>query len=105
MPDHLRVNTTHVRELADRQAKAAQQVLVALAAAQGVGTSMWANHGVVCGLSNTAVIDAELARAAACASMNTASENLSQKLRTAASRYDQTDARSADKLNNKMHPR
>ena len=105
MSDYLRVNTAHVRELAEQQGKAAQQVLEALAAAQGVGTSMWANHGMVCATSNTAVLLAEQARAMACANINTVSTSLSQKLGIAASRYDGTDTQSAGKLDKEMHPR
>ncbi len=105
MSNYLRVNTAHVRELADHQAKAAQQVLAARAAANGVSASMWANHGMVCVLSNTAVMEAERAREAACAGMNATSTSLSEKLGVAASRYDEQDAQSAGKLEKEMHPR
>ncbi|TMS50084.1 ESX-1 secretion-associated protein [Mycobacterium sp. DBP42] len=105
MPDFLKVNTSHVLDLAELQGKAAQQLLTAAAAAQGVGTSMMVNHGLVCTTSNTAVLMAEQARAAACAKLNSVSTGLSTKLTTAASRYDQTDAQAAGKLGKEMRPR
>lgn len=105
MSGFLKVNTSHVMELAELQGKAAQQVLAAAAAAQGVGTSMMANHGMVCMTSNSAVLMAEQARAAACARLNSVSTSLSTKLTTAASRYDQTDAQCGGKLSKEMHPR
>lgn len=105
MSGFLKVNTSHVLELAELQEKAAQQFLTAAAAAQGVGASMMVNHGPVCLTSNSAVLVAEQARAAACAKLNSVSSSLSTKLTTAASRYDQTDAQCAGKLGTEMHPR
>ncbi|MDH6198204.1 hypothetical protein M2272_004863 [Mycobacterium frederiksbergense] len=105
MSGELRVNTSHVRELAQRQGTAAQQVQSAAATTQGVSMSMLANHGIVCTTANTAVAAAEQARAAACASMNLVSTSLAEKLGVAASRYDGTDTQSAGKLSKEMHPR
>ncbi|OMC37947.1 hypothetical protein A5740_03895 [Mycobacterium sp. GA-1841] len=105
MSGFLKVNTSHVLELAELQEKAAQQLLAAAAAAQGVGTSMMANHGMVCMTSNTAVLIAEQARAAACAKLNSVSASLSTKLGSAASQYDRADAQGAGKLDKEMHPR
>ncbi|WP_082941644.1 ESX-1 secretion-associated protein [Mycolicibacterium peregrinum] len=105
MSGELRVDTSHVRDLAERQSTAAKQVLEAGTTTNGVGMSMLANHGVVCAPANTAVTAAEQARAFACASMNAVSSSLSQKLGVAASRYDGTDAQSAGQLGKQMHPR
>lgn len=105
MSGELRVTTSHVRELAERQGTAAQQIEAAAAAAQGVGTSMMSNHGMVCATSNLAVSMAEQARAAACAKMNAVSTGLSAKLGIAATKYDSADVQGAGKLNTEMHPR
>jgi hypothetical protein len=105
MSGELRVTTSHVRQLAERQGNAAQQILSAHGAAQGVSSSMMVNHGLVCATSNMAVSIAEQARAAACAKLNSTSTSLSKKLGVAASRYDQTDAQAAGKLGKEMHPR
>lgn len=105
MSGFLKVNTSHVLELAELQGRAAQQVLAAAAAAQGVGASMMVNHGLVCMTSNSAVLIAEQERASACAKLNSVSSSLSTKLGTAASRYDQTDAQCAGKVDKEMHPR
>ncbi|MBX8689614.1 hypothetical protein A5722_25890 [Mycobacterium vulneris] len=105
MSGELRVITSHVLELAERQSTAAQQVLAAAAASHGVSTSMMVNHGVVCASANAAVAMAESARAAACAGLNSVSTNLSSRLGLAAARYDQTDAQGAGKLGKEMHPR
>ncbi|MBU9762733.1 ESX-1 secretion-associated protein [Mycobacterium sp. TNTM28] len=105
MSGELRVTTSHVRELGERQGTAAQQIEAAGAAAQGVGMSMMGNHGVVCLTSNMAVTMAEQARAAAAAKMNLVSTGLSEKLGIAATLYDRADAQGAGKLDKEMHPR
>ena len=105
MPSELRVKTSHVRELAERQASAAKQISEAVSTTQGVGTSMLVNHGIACAFANDAVTAAEQARAAACATMNAVSTSLGQRLGIAASLYDSTDAQGASKLDKEMHPR
>ncbi|MUL81998.1 MULTISPECIES: ESX-1 secretion-associated protein [unclassified Mycolicibacterium] len=105
MSGELRVITSHVLELAERQGIAAEQILAAATAAHGVSTSMTVNHGMVCTSANMAVAMAEQARAAACAGLNSVSTTLSSRLGLAASRYDQADTHGAGKLNKEMHPR
>lgn len=105
MSGELRVITSHVLELAERQNTAAQEILAAAAASHGVSASMMVNHGMVCASANAAVAMAESARAAACAGMNSVSTSLSSRLGLAASRYDQTDAKGAGKLSKEIHPR
>ncbi|WP_166908528.1 type VII secretion target [Mycobacterium sp. DL440] len=105
MSGELRVITSHVLELAERQNTAAQQILAAAAASHGVSTSMMVNHGVVCSAANAAVAAAEAARAAACAGLNSVSTSLSSRLGLAASRYDQSDTQESGKLSKEMHPR
>lgn len=105
MSGELRVITSHVLELAQMQATAAEQIVAAATASHGVSTSMVVNHGVVCSAANAAVAAAESARAAACAGMNSVSTSLSSRLGMAAARYDQSDAQGAGKLSREMHPR
>lgn len=102
MSGELRVITGYVQELAELQGRTAQQILSALEAAQGVGTSMWKNHGMVCAPSNSAVIAAETARRAACTRMNAKSEELAQKLDMARKLYDGTDMQEEQKLDDEM---
>lgn len=104
MSDLLKVRTTHVRELSERQNQAASQIASATGTPQGVANSMTVNHGLVCGTSVTALTMALTARTQACARMQLGSTELSQKLSVAAARYDQTDAQLGGKLDSTMHP-
>ncbi|MDV3129516.1 ESX-1 secretion-associated protein [Mycobacterium sp. 21AC1] len=104
MSDLLKVHTTHVRDLSERQNQAASQVASASGTPQGVPDSVAVNHGLVCGAAITALTMALAARTQACARMQHASTDLSQKLNIAASRYDQADAKLSGKLNATMHP-
>ena len=105
MSGELRVITSHVLELAQMQATAAEQILAAATASHGVSTSMAVNHGTVCATSTAAVAAAEAARAAACAGLNSVSTSLSSRLGLAASQYDQSDTQEAGKLGKEMQPR
>jgi hypothetical protein len=104
MSGELRVITERVRKLAATQGEAAGQIAGVAGIADGVSTSMWANHGLICAPTNIAVAAAELTRTNACAAMQSVSADLSQKLNTAADQYDQTDAHAAAKIHCKMHP-
>ena len=66
---------------------------------------MWINHGVVCAPATMAVAAAEAARQSACAAMQSVSSDLSQKLDTAAQRYDEIDRTSRGNLDQQMHQR
>jgi len=105
MSGELRVDTAHVRKLSAAQGEAASKIAAASSVADGVSTSMWANHGLICAPTNIAVAAAELTRRNACAAMQSVSTGLSHKLSTAADQYDQTDAHAAQKIHSKMRPR
>ena len=104
MPE-LRVTATHVRELSARQGEAQAQIESASTVTDGLSAAMWANHGVVCAPANMAVAAAEAARQSACAAMRLVSSDLSQKLDTAAARYNEIDRASRSNLDQQMHPR
>jgi hypothetical protein len=104
MSGELRVDTARVRKLSATQGEAATQVAAAGSVADGVSTSMWVNHGLICAPTNIAVAAAELTRRNACAGIQSVSTGLSEKLNSAADQYDQTDAHAAQKIHSKMHP-
>ena len=101
----LKVTTAHVRELSARQGEAAAQVGAAGSATDGATQNMWMSHGVVCAAANMAVEAASAARKAACQAMAGVSQDLDQKLTTAAQRYDQIDQASQADIDGQMHPR
>jgi hypothetical protein len=104
MSGELRVDTARVRKLSATQGEAATQIAAADSVADGVSTSMWANHGLICAPTNIAVAAAELTRRNACAGMRSVSTGLSRKLNSAADQYDKTDAHAAQKIHSKMQP-
>jgi Excreted virulence factor EspC, type VII ESX diderm len=104
MSGELRVITEHVRKLSATQAEAASQIAAAASVADGVSTSMWASHGLICAPTNIAVAAAELTRRNACTAMQSSSTGLSEKLNTAAEKYDQTDAHAAAKIGKCIPP-
>jgi ESX secretion-associated protein EspC/F len=101
----LRVTAAHVRELSARQGEAQAQIQTASSAADGTGSSMWSTHGIVCAAANAAVTAAEEARRAAGAALQAVSADLSQKLDTAATRYDEMDSALGKGLDQQMPPR
>ncbi len=66
---------------------------------------MLVTHGPVCAVSITAPALANNAREAACAAMASVSEDLAEKLKVAATGYDQTDTQAGGWLDKEMHPR
>jgi hypothetical protein len=105
MTGELRVTTEHLRKLSATQIAAAAKIAASAIVADGVSTSMWVNHGLICAPTNIAVAGAELARKNACRAIQTTSTDLAEKLDTAATKYDQTDAQARDKIDGKMRPR
>jgi hypothetical protein len=105
MSGELRVTTAHLRKLSAKQGETATQIAAAATVAEGVSSSMWINHGLICAPTNIAVSNAELARTNACAGMQAVSTDLAEKLNIAATQYDQTDAQAGDKIDGKMRPR
>jgi hypothetical protein len=105
MSGELRVTTEHLRGLSAKQSAAAAQIAAAATVADGVSTSMWVNHGLICAPTNIAVSNAELTRTNACVGMQSTSTGLAEKLNIAATQYDQTDGQAGDKIDGKMRPR
>lgn len=101
----LDVTTSHVRELADGQTTVARYLEQVSEVTDGVSASMLVNHGPVCAVSITALAFANNAREAACAAMASVSEDLAEKLKVAATGYDQTDTQAGGWLDKEMHPR
>jgi ESX secretion-associated protein EspC/F len=105
MTGELRVTTEHLRKLSANQIAAAAQIAASAVVADGVSTSMWMNHGLICAPTNIAVAAAELTRRNACRAIQSTSSDLAEKLDTAATKYDQTDAQAGEKIHGKMRPR
>jgi hypothetical protein len=105
MSGELRVTTEHLRMLSAKQSAAAAQIAAAAIVADGVSTSMWVNHGLICAPTNIAVSNAELTRTNACVGMQSTSTGLAEKLNIAAMQYEQTDGQAGNKIDGKMRPR
>ncbi|MEW5812175.1 MAG: ESX-1 secretion-associated protein [Actinomycetota bacterium] len=89
--DNLRVLTEHVDELAAKQASAAGRLKIAGETVNDLASSVWATHGVVCAASNMAVDAIEAARDAANAKLWRKSHDLSERLKTASTNYNNAD--------------
>lgn len=105
MTGYLGVTAAHVRELSATQGQAEAQIQTASTVTNGVSASMLVNHGIACSGSIAAVAMADRAREAACSAMALMSSDLSEKLGTAADRYDKMDEAMGDRLGEQMHPR
>lgn len=104
MPDELHVETAELRELATKQSQAATDFGAAGAATEGTGSSVMSTHGMIAAATAMATNAANAARTVAASKMQTVSSGLSEKLGTAASRYDQTDSQEQGNFNQQMHP-
>ena len=89
--DDLRVTTTHLAELADKQRHAALAVRSATASTDGAEVAVLSTHGIVASASATAVAAVLAARRSAGAKMASISDDLCDKLTEAANRYERTD--------------
>lgn len=89
--ENLRVLTDHIDGLAAKQTTAAGCMKIAGETVNDLASSVWSTHGVVCAASNMAVANAEAARDAADQKLWRMSHDLSERLRTASSNYNDTD--------------
>lgn len=96
--DNLRVLTEHVRKLADRQQAAADQITGANRATTGVADRVSDTHGLVCFLTSSALSAADEARQSAGSALHKVSNDLSEKLTTAAGNYDNADYRAGNRI-------
>ncbi|CDP87130.1 MULTISPECIES: ESX-1 secretion-associated protein [Mycolicibacterium] len=101
----LGVTSSHIRELSDGQSTAKTLIELNAEVTDGVSASMVVNHGPICAASIAALAFANTARDGACAALAAVSQDMSEKLDITASKYDQTDAEAAAKLEKEMHPR
>lgn len=91
MSDDLRVTTALLWELSAKQGRASEQLTAATAVVDGVDTSVRRTHGRVSGVTAGAVEAAQRARHGAGVGMAAISDDLSVKLTSAATKYDDTD--------------
>lgn len=96
--DNLRVLTEHVRKLADQQLTAADQITGANRATSGAADQVSNSHGLVCFLTSNALSAADAARQSAGSALHRVSNDLSDKLTTAASNYDNADYRAGRRI-------
>jgi hypothetical protein len=88
---NLQVVTDHINLLAGHQQTAADKILGANRTAGNVSDSVASTHGHACWATTLAVSNADTARTTAGAALFKVSNELSEKLRTAASNYNNTD--------------
>ncbi|PJK19974.1 ESX-1 secretion-associated protein [Mycolicibacterium goodii] len=95
---NLTVLTDHIRKLSTVQDKAVGEIDGANRSMAENGNNMWETHGVVSALTNMAVADAVEARKAAGGALRRVSVELAEKLRAAATNYDNTDSTEAGRI-------
>ncbi|SCX29121.1 ESX-1 secretion-associated protein [Mycolicibacterium fluoranthenivorans] len=88
---NLRVLTDHLRDLSNSQDKAADQILGANRAVGDTARRVSDSHGLVCSITSIALSTADTVRKEAGSTMEKVSRELSEKLTTAASNYENTD--------------
>lgn len=103
MSDELNVLTSDLRDMSTTHDAAAAGFSSAGDATSFVEWKVLATHGPICWSSQQALCEANEARKSASEAMMEASNDLSQKLTTAASQYDQTDAQESGTLGRTMH--
>jgi Excreted virulence factor EspC, type VII ESX diderm len=88
---NLQVVTDHITLLAGKQQTAADKLLGANRTSGDVSDSVASTHGYVCWATTLAVSNADTARKAAGAALFRVSNELSEKLTTAANNYNNAD--------------
>lgn len=89
--ENLRVLTEHIDEIAAKQTTAAGTLKIAGETVNDLESSVWNTHGVVCAASNMAVAAVETARDDARTKLWKMSHDLSERLRTASTNYNNAD--------------
>jgi hypothetical protein len=89
---NLTVLTDHILHLAEKQAKAVDQITGANRSIVDPAREVMDTHGLVCGATNLAVTAAEAARRAAGAALLKVSTELHEELQSAAAHYENTDS-------------
>lgn len=97
--ENLRVTTAHLRELAVRHGRAADELAAATDAVAGVDHQVRISHGPVAASTARALSAIAQARSAAGRDIAGASRQLGGDLSAAASHYDTTDRLSGSSLN------
>ncbi|WP_418888603.1 ESX-1 secretion-associated protein [Mycolicibacterium neoaurum] len=95
---NLTVLTDHVRTLAKAQDAAVDLFTGANRSALGLADRLWSTHGIICAPMNMVMGLADTARHDAGLQLVKVSNDLSSRLRDAASNYDSTDAAKAGDL-------
>lgn len=98
----VRVTTSHLRELAATQARAAAEIAAASDVVDGVDSSMRISHGVIAWSAAAAVQAIQPVRQAAGNHMAAASHAMSEDLYAAAARYGQADGETGGRLDQEM---
>jgi hypothetical protein len=98
----LRVSTSHLRELAAQQARAAAEITAATNVVEGVDASMRISHGVIAWSTAAALQAIQPVRRAAGNHMAAASHAMSEDLCAAAARYGQADGEMGARLDHEM---
>lgn len=89
--DNLRVLTEHIDGIAAKQATAAGTMKIAGETVNDLASHVWSTHGVACAASNMAVDAVEAARNNARTKLWQMSHDLSERLHTASTNYNNAD--------------
>lgn len=103
MSGELNVLTSDLRDMSTTHDAAAAGFSAAGDTTSFVEWKVLATHGPICWSSQQALCEANEARKSAAETMMKTSNDLSQKLTTAATQYDQTDTRESGHLGRTMH--
>jgi Excreted virulence factor EspC, type VII ESX diderm len=101
MPDLL-LSPTILDTLAKAQTAAAPDAQAAASALSGLGRKCWVSHGVISGMSNSAISSIESTRQATGSALAQASVQLAAKLEAAQKAYQSVDEELAGNLNKQM---
>ena len=102
MSGELKVLTSDLRQMSTVQHQAATGFSAAGDTTSFVEWKVLATHGVICWTSQQALGEANEARKSACATMTNTSNDLGEKLTTAAAQYDRTDTQESGHLGRTM---
>jgi hypothetical protein len=100
----LKVTAADLNQRAGGQRNVATTIAAAEAATDGATAKVAQTHGIVCALSTAALAAAQLSRSNAAQAMRNVSNELAEKLDTAAAEYTRTDQQGQQSLDGQMRP-
>jgi hypothetical protein len=102
MPNNLTVTPANLEKYALKQDAASTKAGESAGETSALGGWCWAYHGLISGVSNGKITDAQKVRSAACGKLSAAAKSLAEKLRAAKAAYEGVDAELGDNINKQM---